>query len=342
MPDVPGDDFLRCNSIFSYLCKREMNEEQLNISIAGRGRGERRCTMVGMAADAVLSVAKIATGIVAGSAAMVADGVHSVSDLAVDTVVMTMVSVSGRGVDANYRYGHGKFGTLATVFIAVVLVVVGLGLLIDGGTDVWGAMHGVALERPGSIALVVLAVAIVAKEALYRYTMWRSRSLDSTTLRAYAWHHRGDALSSLGTLVGIAGAVYLGEGWQVLDPLTAMCVSVLILGLSYRLGRPAVEELLEISLPSREVALVEQAIGAAPGVRAFHNLRTRRNGSVRVVDVHIKVDGEMTVTHAHDITQDVEQRLREALGEVITYIHVEPFRGTNCCEQHQHQEHAKD
>lgn len=317
-----------------------MSDETLNISSRLRSTGERRCTLVGVVTDAVMSIVKIATGIVAGSAAMVADGVHSISDFIIDTVVYAMVGVSGRGVDEHYRYGHGKFGTLATFLIALILLGVGVGLFTDGASQVWHAMHGAVLARPSRVALIVAVIAITVKEGLYHYTRWHSRRLDSTTLLAYAWHHRGDALSSVGTLCGIAGAIYLGDGWQVLDPLTAMAVSILILVLAVRLGRPAVEELLEVSLPEREVTHIEQVIGGTEGVKAFHNLRTRRNGSVRVVDVHIKVDGDMNVTRSHAITTAIEQRLNDELGSVITYIHVEPYRGSSCCEEAHRHDHS--
>jgi cation diffusion facilitator family transporter len=140
-------------------------------------------------------------------------------------------------------------------------------------------------------------------------------------------------LSTAATLLGVAGAMFLGERWRVLDPLAAIAVSVLILVLAYRLGRPAVEELLEVALPRDEQDKITAIVNGTPGVKAFHNLRTRRNGSLRVVDIHIKVDGDLSVAQSHEITRQIEQRLRDELGEVMTNIHVEPYRGSNDCEK---------
>jgi cation diffusion facilitator family transporter len=161
----------------------------------------------------------------------------------------------------------------------------------------------------------------------------KGRKTGSNALKAYAWHHRADALSTSATLLGVAGAMFLGEQWRVLDPLAAIAVSVLILVLAYRMGRPAVEELLEVSLPSDEQECIATIVTSIPGVKAFHNLRTRRNGNLRVVDMHIKVDGDLTVTRSHDITREIERQLSESLGEVMTNIHVEPYHGNNECEK---------
>jgi cation diffusion facilitator family transporter len=236
-------------------------------------------------------------------------------------------------VDERYRYGRGKFETLAAFLISIILVVVALGLMTEGASDVWAAVQGETLERPHNIALIVGIIAVVVKEGLYHYTRLMGRKTGSSALKAYAWHHRADALSTSATLLGVAGAMFLGERWRVLDPLAAIAVSILILVLAYRLGRPAVEELLEVSLPQDEQEKIAAIVNGTEGVKAFHNLRTRRNGNLRVVDMHIKVDGQLTVTRSHEITREIEHQLSEALGEVMTNIHVEPYRGTNDCEK---------
>ena len=130
--------------------------------------------------------------------------------------------------------------------------------------------------------------------------------------------------------------MFLGERWRVLDPIAAIAVSVLILVLAYRLGRPAIEELLEVSLPDDEKDKIATIISNTPGVQAFHNLRTRRNGNLRVIDIHVKMDGNLTVSSSHDITREIERKLSEELGEVMTNIHVEPYRGSNDCEKTNH------
>lgn len=298
-----------------------------------RNREEKRCTLVGMTSDICLSVLKIVTGIVGRSSAILADGIHSIGDTVTDGLVYAMVRLSGKGVDERYRYGRGKYETLAAFLISIVLVVIALGLMREGVEDVWQALNGKMLERPHNIALIVGIIAVVVKEGLYRYTRHKGNATGSAALKAYAWHHRADALSTAATLLGVAGAMFLGEQWRVLDPVAAIIVSILILVLAYRMGRPAVEELLEVSLPLDEQETISTIVSGTPGVKAFHNLRTRRNGNLRVVDIHIKVDGDLNVTQSHDITRDIEHRLADSLGEVLANIHVEPYHGNNDCER---------
>ena len=298
-----------------------------------RNREEKRCTLVGMTSDVCLSALKIATGFIGHSSAILADGIHSISDTVTDALVYAMVRLSGKGFDERYRYGRGKFETLAAFLISIILVVVALGLMTEGVKDVWAAMQGETLERPHNIALIVGIIAVIVKEGLYHYTRFKGKKTNSSALKVYAWHHRADALSTAATLLGVAGAMFLGERWRVLDPIAAIAVSVLILVLAYRLGRPAVEELLEVSLPKDEQDKISDIVTHVPGVKAFHNMRTRRNGNLRVVDIHIKVDGDLDVNKAHDITREIESLLSEALGDVMTNIHVEPYRGTNDCEK---------
>lgn len=300
---------------------------------AQRNREEKRCTIVGMASDVCLSALKIITGILGHSSAILADGIHTIGDTMTDVLVYTMVRLSGKGVDDRYRYGRGKYETLAAFLISIILVIIALGLMVEGVKDVWNALQGETLGRPHSIVLIVGGIALIVKEGLYHYTRHKGLKTGSTALKAYAWHHRADAMSTTATLLGVAGAIFLGENWRILDPLMAIVVSVLILILAYRMGRPAVEELLEVSLPPEEQDRIADIVNGTPGVKAFHNLRTRRNGNLRVVDIHIKVDGSLTVTQSHDITRDVEQRLSNELGEVLTNIHVEPYHGHNTCEK---------
>ena len=217
------------------------NNHQLTVN---RNSEEKRCTLVGMTCDVCLSALKIVTGAVGHSSAILADGIHSISDTVTDAMVYAMVRLSGKGPDDRYRYGRGKYETLAAFLISILLVIVALGLMIEGVNDVWTALNGGTLERPHNIALVVGIVAVLVKESLYHYTRLKGRKTGSNALKAYAWHHRADALSTAATLLGVAGAMFLGERWRLLDPLAAIAVSVLILVLAYRMGRPAVEELL--------------------------------------------------------------------------------------------------
>jgi len=300
---------------------------------AERNIEEKRCTLVGLTSDVGLSMLKIAAGLFGRSSAILADGIHSISDTMTDALVYAMVRLSGKGIDERYRYGRGKYETLAAFLISIILVVVALGLMSEGIQDVWLAIKGEGLERPHNIALMVGIFAVIVKEGLYHYTRLKGKKTGSTALAAYAWHHRADALSTAATLLGVAGAMFLGERWRVLDPIAAIAVSVLILVLAYRMGRPAVEELLEVSLPQDEQDKISSIINSTPGVKSFHNLRTRRNGNLRVVDIHIKVDGDLSVSDSHDITRKIERELGNELGEVMTNIHVEPYHGHNQCEK---------
>lgn len=309
-------------------------KEDIDI-IQQRNSEEKRCTLVGMTSDVCLSALKIVTGIIGHSSAILADGIHSISDTVTDALVYAMVRLSGKGADERYRYGRGKYETLAAFLISILLVVVALGLMAEGVKDIWGSFHGETLERPHTIALVVGIIAVMVKEGLYQYTRLTGKKTGSSALKAYAWHHRADALSTAATLLGVAGAMFLGERWRILDPLAAIAVSVLILVLAYRLGRPAVEELLEVALPRDEQDRIAAIVNSTPGVKAFHNLRTRRNGNLRVVDIHIKVDGDLSVSRSHDITRLIERQLGEELGEVMTNIHVEPYHGHNQCEKNE-------
>ena len=298
-----------------------------------RNHQEKHCTLIGLTSDIILSAMKIAAGFIGHSSAILADGIHSISDTVTDMLVYAMVRLSGKGPDERYRYGRGKYETLAAFLISIILVVVAFGLMVDGVKDVWAAFNGTTLERPHNIALIVAIIAITVKEGLYHYTRRVGKRTDSTALKAYAWHHRADALSTVATLLGVAGAMFLGERWRVLDPLAAIAVSVLILVMAYRLGKPAIEELLEVSLPADEQQRIADIVEGTPGVKAFHNLRTRRNGNLRVVDLHIKVDGDLNVGQSHEITRNIERQLSDALGEVMTNIHVEPYHGTTDCEK---------
>lgn len=320
---------MRC---FEYFCAQLTMKAEKDIN-QRRNSEEKRCTLVGMTSDVCLSAIKIVTGIVGHSSAILADGIHSIGDTVTDGLVYAMVRLSGKGVDERYRYGRGKYETLAAFLISIILVIVALGLMIDGVRDVWGALQGETLARPHNIALIVGIIAVIVKEGLYQYTRMMGRKTGSSALKVYAWHHRADALSTAATLLGVAGAMFLGERWRVLDPLAAIVVSVLILTLAWRMGRPAAEELLEVSLPHDEQEKIAAIVNGTSGVKAFHNLRTRRNGNLRVVDMHIKVDGDLNVNAAHDITQQIERQLTEALGEVLTNIHVEPYHGHNNCEK---------
>lgn len=291
-------------------------------------RKARHVTWVGFWTNAALGAGKIAAGIIGRSGAMVADGVHSLSDFVTDVIVLVFVSLSRRRADADHQYGHGKYETFATMLIALALMLVAVMLLVDGVEKVWHTLHGYVLPRPGMIAFVAAVASIAAKEWLFRYTKKWGEKISSAAVVANAWHHRSDAFSSVATLAGVAGAMFFGPQWRVLDPLAAILVSVFIMIVAFRIGMPSVRELLEVSLPAPVCAAIWTVIRETPGVKAFHHFRSRRNGGNVIVDVHIKVDPSISVVEGHEIADLVECRLRHECGsDLIANIHVEPYKG---------------
>ena len=284
-------------------------------------------TFVGFVVNLVLSLLKLAAGVVGRSGAMVADAVHSFSDLATDVVVIAFARISAKPSDSGHDYGHGKYETLATIIISLALGVVGAGIWLKSIGDVHLVFRGGVLERPGGIALVAAGVSIVVKEILYRYTVREGRAVNSPSVIANAWHHRSDALSSLGTLVGIGCAYFLGEKWRIADPIAALVVGIFILKVAFDLFRTGIGELLEQSLPADVETEILEIVTSNPEIREPHNLRTRRIGASIAIEVHVRMDGQMTVEHSHALTVEVERRLRDRFGAgTMIAIHVEPVK----------------
>lgn len=284
-----------------------------------------RVTLAGAAANCLLTIIKVAAGIVGHSAAMVADGVHSLTDLISDFIVMVFVKLSAKDSDSDHGYGHGKYETLATLIVSAMLLVVGAKLLYDGATAIYGHLHGNTLESPGMITLYMAALSIIIKEVLYQVTARVGRDVNSQAVIANAWHHRTDAISSVGSLAGIAGAIYLGDNWVILDPLAGCIISVFIFMVSFKMAIGAVNELMEASLPAGEVDEIKEIFISVDGIDDVHELKTRRNGRSVIIDAHIVVDPNITVLVAHEMTITAEQRLRDRFGiEAQIYIHVEP------------------
>lgn len=292
-----------------------------------RRQGIYRVTLWGSTVNLLLVVCKFAAGVLGGSAAMVADAVHSLSDFVTDVVVLLFVRLSGKPCDVDHEFGHGKYETLATAIIGLMLGGVGLGVLWSGGSEIVRWLQGETLRAPGLIALGAALLSLLSKELLYQWTVRQGRRLRSAAVVANAWHHRSDALSSLGTTVGIGGAIVLGEAWRVLDPLAAVVVSVLILKVAVQLFVPSMEELLEKSLPEEEEKEIRAVILEQPGCTDPHNLRTRRIGNYCAIDVHFRMDGRTTIDEAHRATREIEDRLRERFGpQTLINTHVEPIK----------------
>ena len=288
----------------------------------------RRAVGIGCIVNAVLMVLKMVTGHYGHSDALVADGFHSLNDFAADLIMLMFVGISFRGPDSRYSYGYGKFETFSTFLMSSFLIIVSLIIGYEGIESLVGYSRGMELEQPDIWTVIVVLFAMAAKEGLYHFYSSAGKKAGSKALVANAWHHRSDALSSMATLVGIAGAMFLGDQWRILDPIAAMVVSVFIVVVAVKIGRPAVAELLERSLPADVVEGMYRVIGSTPGVRAFHRFASRHNGNRMIVDFHIKVDPDISVVGGHHIASEVEHRLKEHYGQAVTAtIHVEPYMG---------------
>lgn len=286
-----------------------------------------KVTWIGFFVNVLLSVGKLIAGFVGRSGAMIADGIHSASDFATDIVVLLFVRISAKPKDEDHDYGHGKYETLATVVIGVALAAVAIGILVDSAERIAQVLRGESIARPSIVALVAAAVSIVAKEALYWYTMLTAKRVDSPALKANAWHHRSDAFSSIGTLIGIGGAYFLSEQWRVLDPIAAIVVGALIIKVAYDLVMPGLNELLERSLPKEQEDEIVALVLADKRLSDVHNLKTRRIGAGIAVELHVRVQGNMTVNESHAITRNIEQLLRQQYGDrTQVIIHIEPLK----------------
>lgn len=286
-----------------------------------------KVTLVGSFVNFLLVIFKFLAGIAGHSAAMLADAVHSLSDFITDVVVILFVRISNKPEDKGHDYGHGKYETLATALIGMALLAVGGGILWNGATDILSFLRGEPLKQPGMLALVAALVSILGKELLYHYTVRVGRKNNSQAVIANAWHHRSDALSSIGTAVGIGGAILLGERWAVLDPIAAVIVSFFIMKVAVRLLVPCIDELLEKSLPDAVEREIEQVVLSFDGVSEPHHLRTRRIGNNYAIEIHVRMDGNIPLRQAHETASAIERKLKEKFGEdTHVGIHVEPVK----------------
>ena len=282
-------------------------------------------TLVGAVVNVLLTIAKCLAGIFARSSAMLADGIHSLSDLLSDAVVLVFVKLSGKERDEDHKYGHGKYETFATLVISVMLLVVAAELMSSGISKIEDIINGVEVPAPGMLALWAAIISILAKEFLYQYTVRVGRKIDSPMMIANAWHHRSDALSSIGSLLGIAGAIFLGKQYIILDPLAACVISIFIIVMSVKMSIPAIKELLEVSLPKEKEARIAEIIRSVSGVVGLHELKTRQVGSGIVMDAHLVMNSELSLRQAHDISKNVEAALHAEYGDNIQIsLHLEP------------------
>ena len=291
-----------------------------------RSREIYKVTLVGGVVNVALLIFKFVAGIVGHSAAMVADAVHSLSDLATDVIVLIFVHISSKPQDKSHDYGHGKYETLAMTLIGVALMAVAIGIIYNGAMKISAWLGGEQLEAPGMLALWAALLSVLLKEGVYQYSMVKARKLDSQVLAANAWHHRSDALSSIGTAIGIGGAIFLGQRWTVLDPLASLVVGAFIVKVALELLRDGVSDLMEHSLPDDVEEEMLRMVGKVPGVACPHDLRTRKIGNHYAIELHILTDGNMSLRDAHNKASEVEDLLRARYGQdTHVAVHVEPL-----------------
>ena len=290
-----------------------------------RSREIYRVTLLGGVVNVVLLVFKFVAGILGHSAAMVADAVHSLSDFVTDVIVLAFVRISSKPKDKSHDYGHGKYETLAMTIIGMALLAAAIGIIYGGALKIADWLGGQRLEAPGTLALWAALLSVVLKEAIYRYSMLKARQLNSQAVEANAWHHRSDALSSVGTAIGIGGAIFLGQRWTVLDPLASVIVGAFIVKVAIELLGRGIGDLLEQSLPDEIETEILQLAATVPGISEPHDLRTRRIGDHYAIELHILVDGDIPLREAHDRASEVEQLLRNHYGDnTHVVVHVEP------------------
>ena len=284
-----------------------------------------KVTLVGGVVNVVLLLFKFVAGIVGHSAAMVADAVHSLSDFVTDVIVLVFVHISSKPKDKSHDYGHGKYETLAMTLIGVALLIVAIGIIYHGAMEIVAWMNGEQLEAPGTLALWAALLSVLLKEGVYQYSMVKARQLNSQVVEANAWHHRSDALSSVGTAIGIGGAIFLGQRWTVLDPIASLVVGAFIVKVAVDLLHRGIDDLMEHSLPEDVEEEILRIVGELKGVVDPHDLRTRKIGNHYAIELHILMDGDITLREAHNKASEVEDLLRARYGEhTHVAVHVEP------------------
>ena len=286
-----------------------------------------KVTLVGSVGNVALLTFKFIAGVLGHSSAMIADAVHSLSDFITDVVVLVFVSISAKPQDRSHDYGHGKYETIATFLIGLALVAAATGIVVSGCLKLivwWG---GEALAAPGWIALWAALLSIVIKELIYQYTARKGKQLDSPVMIANAWHHRSDALSSIGAAVGIGGAIWLGQRWTVLDPLASIIVGLMLVRVAWELLRTSSADLTECSLPEETEQEIENIIQSFADVQEPHNLRTRRIGNRVAIEAHVRMDGSLPLHIVHERATTIERKLKERFGEQThVTLHMEPIK----------------
>lgn len=288
----------------------------------------RHVTWVGFWYNAFLGLAKVVGGLFSKSSALVADGIHSFADFFSDIIVIMMVGVARKKPDKRYQFGHGRFEALATVILSLVLLLVAIGIIYEGIVNIINFCNGIEIPKPGVIALIIIIFSIVVKEWLYHYTLRVGKKIKSEVIVANAWHHRTDSFSSIATLIGVGGSMFFGEKCRILDPIAAIVVGIFIFIVGVQLAKPALGEMLGVSLGKEMKKALLKALKNTPGVLSYEDFKTFKSGNDGYVMVHIKVDPDITVREAHHIASNAEHNMRMAVNDLIIHpsTHIEPYK----------------
>jgi cation diffusion facilitator family transporter len=284
-----------------------------------RSAASRKVTLTSIAVNILLSIGQIALGVIGNSQALIADGIHTLSDLSTDSLVLYAIWHGNKEADEDHPYGHGRIETAATVFLGIILAMVGIGIAVNAALRL---MDPASIQVPEVVTLFMAIITIVSKEGLYRYTIHVARRYQSAILRANAWHHRSDAISSIIVLIGIGGSLL---GLPFFDALAAIGLATMIIRMGVVLSWNALKELIDTALEQEEVDAIRHAIGEVDGVIGMHMLRSRLMGGRALVDVHLQVDGNISVSEGHQISENVRTSLIdqfESVDEVL--VHIDP------------------
>ena len=261
-----------------------------------------KATLIGAAVNLALSIIKCIGGVIGNSAAMVADAIHSIADLLTDIIVLVTHKISQIPKDENHPYGHGRAETLGTTAIGFFIILGGIGLAYDA----WDIIKSGSPHIPKALAAVTALISIATNEWLFRYTRSVGEKTNSPTLIANAWHHRSDAISSIAALVGIVGAII---GYPVLDPIAAVMVALMVTKIGFKIILGGFRDLMDTALSEEQIHDIQLIIESIPGVIKSHDLRTRKTGGSILMDLHILVDSDLTVTEGHDVAERVRRKL---------------------------------
>ncbi len=279
----------------------------------------RKVTIIGSIVDLLLGVAKVVIGYTAHSQALIADGVHSLSDLVTDVMVLFAAKHASKGADEDHPYGHARIETVMTVILGTVLTFVAIGIAYEA---IERMFHPEQLLKPSWPALLVAGISILSKEGIYHYTMNAARRLRSNLLRANAWHSRSDAISSVIVVVGVAGTM---AGLDYLDAVAAVGVAVMIARIGWDLVWNSLRELVDTGLDADQIETIKQTINGVQGVRGLHFLRSRHMGPDALVDVHIQVEPRLSVSEGHQVSETVRQAVIDSVDDVTdVLVHIDP------------------